>query len=311
MVSDFARRVCAALLFLLPVWGLSATASGGARSLLLDGVVRTDGAIIAVGERGVILLSTDRGDSWRALPSPAISALTGVSFADAARGWVCGHGGTLLATRDGGRHWDRQLPDESNETVFLDVAAVGAQGVVAVGAFGVIRVTRDGGRLWQEVVSPAGDRHLNRIIADSRGTLWIAGEAGLLLRSHDGGMNWEPVHVRDDAPSLYGLLSLPDGQLLAHGLRGHAWRMTDGREAAEVSVDAPVMLAASCRLEDGSILLAGAARWFFVSRDGGVTFTRLSLPLTTAVAELLPLPEGRVLALGEAGASLLRIPERP
>lgn len=311
MVSAFARRVCAALLFFVPVWGLSAATPGGARSLLLDGVVRSDGAIVAVGERGVILLSADRGESWRALPSPATNALTGVSFADASLGWVCGHGGTLLATRDGGRHWERNLPNESSETVFLDVAAVGPQVVVAVGAFGVIRVTRDGGRTWEEATSPAGDRHLNRIIADSRGTLWAVGEAGLVLRSHDQGLHWESVHVRDDAPSLYGLLPFRDGELLVHGLRGHAWRVTEGREAVEVSIDAPVMLAASCRLDDGSILLAGAARWFFVSRDGGLTFTRLSLPLTTAVAELLPLPEGRVLALGEAGASLLRIPGRP
>ena len=311
MASVLVRRCCAALLFLLSAWEVGAASPGGARSLLLDGVVRPDGAIVAVGERGVILLSADRGESWRALSAPVTSAFTGVSFADASIGWICGHAGALLATRDGGRTWERQSVDEPSDTVFLDIAAIGPDSAVAVGAFGVIRVTRDGGRSWQASESPADDRHLNRVVRDAGGTLWVAGESGLLMRSSDHGVSWSAVPVPDEAPSLYGLLPLPGGELLVHGLRGHAWRLTDGRNAVEVPVEAPVMLAASCRLSDGSILLAGAARWFFISRDGGRTFARLPLPLTTAVAEVLPLTDGRVLALGEAGTSLLRLPESP
>ena len=67
MVRALARRGFAALLVLavtLAAWA----APGGARSLLLDGAVRPDGAVVAVGERGAILLSQDAGATWRAAP---------------------------------------------------------------------------------------------------------------------------------------------------------------------------------------------------------------------------------------------------
>ena len=310
MVRALARRGSAALL-VLAVTLAARAAPGGARSLLLDGVVRTDGAVVAVGERGAILLSQDAGETWRAIPCPVDFALTGVSFADASTGWICGHGGVILATRDGGRQWERQLSEESSETIFLDVVALGPQNVVAVGAFGVVRVTQDGGRTWASPSTPGEDAHLNRILADRTGALWLAGERGVLLRSVDRGLTWERGAAPEDAPSLYGLLRLGSGELLVHGLRGHAWRVTADGQVADVAIESPVMLAASCRLSNGTVLLAGASRWFFVSEDDGHTFRRITLPLTTAVAELLPLPDGRVLALGEAGVAILRLPPRP
>ncbi|MBM3874455.1 MAG: hypothetical protein FJ382_12115 [Verrucomicrobia bacterium] len=294
-------------LALVPVRTASA-APGAARSLLLDGVVRADGAIVAVGERGAVLISDDQAASWRTLPSTVDAALTGVTFVDASLGWICGHGGVLLHTQDGGRSWQRQLRDEPGDTVFLDVVALSPQSAIAVGAFGTLRVTHDGGRSWERPASAGEDRHLNRILLERGGAVWIAVEGGLLMRSGDQGRTWQAVSVREDAPSLYGLLELPSSEVLVHGLRGHAWRVGRAEEVAAVDIEAPVMLATSCRLADGRVLLAGAARWFFISADDARTFTRASLPLTTGVAELLPLKDGRVLALGEAGATVLRLP---
>jgi photosystem II stability/assembly factor-like uncharacterized protein len=300
-----------AALFVFVITLAARAAPGGVRSLLLDGVVRPDGAVVAVGERGAILLSQDVGETWRAIPCPVEFALTGISFADASTGWICGHGGVILVTRDGGRQWERQLDEESSETIFLDVVALGPQSAVVVGAFGAVRVTQDGGRTWASPSTPGEDAHLNRILADRTGALWLAGERGGLFRSVDRGLTWERGAAPEDAPSLYGLLRLGSGELLVHGLRGHAWRVTADGQVADVAIESPVMLAASCELSSGTILLAGASRWFFVSEDEGHTFRRITLPLTTAVAELLPLPDGRVLALGEAGVSILQLPPRP
>ena len=51
------------------------------RSLLLDGV-SVDGLMVAVGERGHILISENQGQSWRQANVPTRATLTGVFFHD-------------------------------------------------------------------------------------------------------------------------------------------------------------------------------------------------------------------------------------
>ena len=280
-----------------------------ARSLLLDGALVGGSTVVAVGERGAIISSSDSGVSWKSLPSPTKETLTGVSFADDQVGWVVGHGGTVLATTGGGQTWTRQLLTESVDTSFLDVLALDARTAIAIGAFGTTRLTRDGGQTWAAPTPIDQEPHLNRIVQDLRGALWIAGEAGTLLTSSDRGESWSPAETVGYEGSLYGLLPLPEGGLLVHGLRGHLFLREKQRGSWQASqVEQPVMLAASCRLRTGVILMAGAARWFFISHDQGRSFSRLPLPVTSAVAELLEMPDGGILALGEAGAIRLEIP---
>src|SRR4051794_32612400 len=52
--------------------------------------------IVAVGERGVVLLSDDAGTSFRQAKSvPISSTLTSVKFVDARIGWAAGHWGVI------------------------------------------------------------------------------------------------------------------------------------------------------------------------------------------------------------------------
>ena len=77
------------------------------KSLLLD-VTCTGQRLIAVGERGHILLSDDQGESWRQVVTPTRQMLTAVSFPTPARGWAVGHDGLILASIDAGESWSVQ-----------------------------------------------------------------------------------------------------------------------------------------------------------------------------------------------------------
>ena len=68
------------------------------------------------------------------------------------------------------------------------------------------------------------------------------------------------------------------------------------------------LLATAARLPDGTLVLAGQARAFLASRDGGRTFTAWSPDLTTAVSKLLVAPDGALFAFGEAGVTRLPAP---
>ncbi|MCP4657928.1 MAG: hypothetical protein GY856_21175, partial [bacterium] len=69
------------------------------RSLLLDGVA-VGGLMVAVGERGHVLLSTDQGTKWHQAEVPTRATLTGVYFHDERNGWAVGHDAVILRTRD-------------------------------------------------------------------------------------------------------------------------------------------------------------------------------------------------------------------
>ncbi|MEP1594393.1 MAG: YCF48-related protein [Halieaceae bacterium] len=76
-------------------------------SLLLD-LASAGENLVAVGERGHILLSDADGENWRQVPTPTREMLTAVYFADSQRGWAVGHDGLILASPDGGASWSVQ-----------------------------------------------------------------------------------------------------------------------------------------------------------------------------------------------------------
>ena len=88
------------------------------RAVLLA-AARAGTRTLAVGERGIIALSDDDGRSWRQASVPTSVTLTALRFADAQRGWAVGHGGTVLATEDGGQRWVRQLEGRGGDAQLM------------------------------------------------------------------------------------------------------------------------------------------------------------------------------------------------
>ena len=278
------------------------------RMLLLDGATAGPDAVV-VGERGTILRSRDQGRSWFGASCPTGATLTGVSFAHGTpRGWAVGHDALILATGDAGRTWQKQWQGGNLQDSFLDVLAIDAQHVLAIGAYGLFVSTADGGKTWAHRKIIDEDYHLNRITRGPGGTLYIAGEHGTLLRSDDAGATWEHIDSPYDG-SFYGILPLDTRTLLAYGLRGRIFRSADsGATWTAVPNAQRVLIATALHLADGCIVFAGQSRGWFVSRDGGRSVTPWAVPATAAVAELLEMPDGSLLALGEAGVGALPKP---
>ncbi|MCF7686756.1 MAG: hypothetical protein K9M98_05220 [Cephaloticoccus sp.] len=276
--------------------------------LLLD-AAQTDQDIIAVGERGTILRSRDNGQKWDAIAAPTLATLTAVTFArDGQHGWAVGHDASVLATVDGGLSWTVAHQGPNLEVSYLDVCAADENTIIVIGAYGLGLRSLDAGKSWQPLVVQDSDSHLNCITRGNNGTLYIAGERGTLLRSKDRGETWENIASPYDG-SFYGILPLSDTELLAYGLRGHIYQsLDDGDNWTSVPIATHPLLAAACVLGPKNIVLAGQARAFLISRDGGSTFTPWAQTQTTGVAQLLLTTEGRLLAFGESGVTFLQEP---
>ena len=293
---------------------------------LLDGVV-VGSEIVAVGDGGAIIHSTDSGKTWEKSEVAAQSTLFGVSFAgDAEHGWAVGREGLILASVDGGLTWQKQWQSENRSDWFLDVLSLDQNRVIAIGKNGLYVETSDGGARWTRRSVIDRDSHLNRISRGPSGTLYLAGEHGTVLRSRDEGVAWVQLPSPMDT-TLYGILPLDPHTLLAYGgsTAGSIYRSEDNGEtwAAIRLVRRGLMVKTGMVTRDGSVLLLGLAggwreesRDSFVSRDGGHSFGPWKLAMksgkdytqnspTTNLIELLEAPDGSFVAFGPEGATIL------
>lgn len=279
-----------------------------AKSLLLA-ITPAGPNLIAAGDRGHVLISADDGRTWTQTAVPTRAMLTGLSFPDAQHGWAVGHDGVILHTADGGRTWVRQDKGDDLETVYLDVLFLDVQRGYAVGAYGKFLSTVDGGKTWETSRPTEDDIHFNRIQAGPGGRLYLSGESGSLLISPDEGRTWLPSAVPYDG-SLFGYVPVDESTGIVHGLRGHIFLTNDrGATWEPRNSDIKALVMGGIRLRSGAIVLGGQGGHFFISGDNGGSFTHWK-PATFdgSVSGLAEAADGSIIAVGEAGATRLKLP---
>ena len=165
---------------------------------------------------------------------------------------------------------------------FLDVWFRDARFGYAVGAYGMLYRTENGGASWEiavEHIENLDRYHYYAMVRDNEGRLFLSGEAGLLYRSTDEGRHWQRLDPGYDG-SLFGLLTTADGAVLAFGLRGNILRSEDAGETwrpVSVEDDPRQGLYGGTRLVDGTLVLVGAGGVVLHSVDNGRSFSSSAL----------------------------------
>ncbi|PUA19180.1 YCF48-related protein [Glaciimonas sp. PCH181] len=317
-----------------------------AKSYLLS-VAEAGYRLVAVGERGVIVLSDDDGMTWRQAKVPVSVTLTAVQFLTARLGWAVGHYGIVLHTEDGGETWVRQfegvtaarivleaakikskeagsdgptnkkalsdaelLVKDGADKPFLDLHFDSAKSGVIVGAYNLILHTEDGGKTWLpwlDRLDNPQNFHLYAIAA-SGSQLYIAGEKGVLFRSDDCGKSF----TRLDTPykgSYFALSLFPSGEVVVAGLRGNAFRSADqGASWKKIAVAAPISFTAAKLTRKGSLILANQAGQLFMSNDLGVSLKPIHTSPLPPINDLLITQDGALVVVGANGVTRLTIP---
>jgi photosystem II stability/assembly factor-like uncharacterized protein len=277
------------------------------RLLLIDATHRGS-RVVAVGDRGYIVLSDDNGKTWRRAKSPAAPLLTAVEFIDSNRGWAVGHDSVILATTDGGETWSQQFAAPADQQPLLDVLFVNERVGYAIGAYGAFYETADGGKTWNARKVIADDKHLNAFVRLNEGRLIILGEAGTMLLSKDEGKTWAPVPSPYKG-SLFGGIVADDGSVVVFGLRGRIFRSTDaGATWKAVDNASTATLMGGSKLPDGALVIAGNGGTVIVSRDNGQSFVPLATGSTKAFSRAILGPPNAVILIGETGAREAPLP---
>jgi photosystem II stability/assembly factor-like uncharacterized protein len=265
---------------------------GSAKAMML-GSTRAGKRIVAVGDHGIVMLSDDDGKSFRqAKAVPVRVTLTSVCFVDDKTGWAAGHWGVIVTTTDGGENWTVQRSDTAVDQPLFSIYFKDKDRGWAVGLWSLVLATKDGGKNWSAVKlspPPGGgktDRNLQKIFADSKGTLYIAAEQGTVVRSADDGGTWTytPTGYKG---SFWTGIALKDGMLLVGGLRGTIYRSTDnGRSWKDVPSGVKSSITDFAEA-DGKIFAVGLDGVYLLSTTGGASFTVTQredrIPFTTLV----------------------------
>jgi photosystem II stability/assembly factor-like uncharacterized protein len=279
-----------------------------AQSLLLDIANVPGGRLVAVGERGHVLLSDDGGDTWKQVMVPTRATLTGVDFVSADKGWIVGHDAVILSTTDGGISWHKQYEAPDLEQPLFDVAFDSESHGLAVGAYGLMLETMDGGAHWHEVdlssiEDPAfGLPHLYHLeLLGDRD--FMVGEAGTIAVQVLGeGATWKRMPVSYGG-TFFSVKELKDGVLLAVGLRGHVFRSVD-KGASWYEVETGTQSSFYDVAYDASsdtVAVVGADGALLVSFDNGRHFQRLRREDRESIDAVVWTPKGRLLGVGFGG----------
>jgi photosystem II stability/assembly factor-like uncharacterized protein len=277
------------------------------RSLLL-GVAMAGNRLVAVGERGHVLLSDDHGSTWTQADSvPTRALLTGVCFRNPRQGVAVGHDEVILTTQNAGHTWTLAHFAPQSQQPLLDVACVGNGRVIAVGAHGVYFVSADGQSNWRES-SLGQDFHLNKIAVASPTRLYIAAEGGHLYRSDDAGENWHELTSGYEG-SYFGVRPLSGDVVLACGLRGNLFRSEDaGVTWRKVETGMSALLNDVVTLDsDRSIVAVGLSGVVLVSHDGGKSFLLMQQEDRRGLSAAMAVGAHSLVVVGEGGARRIEV----
>lgn len=318
-----------------PALSRPAIASQRATQAVLLGIAQAGQRLVAVGERGIVLLSDDRGATWRQVSVPVSVTLTAVQFADPQHGYAAGHGGAVLATADGGETWvrvldgsqaarlalaaaeasgdaaalrdARRMVDDGPDKPLLDLLVLDARRVMAIGAYGMAYATEDGGNSWhswsQRLDNPRG-LHLYAIRRQGERIL-VCGEQGLVRLSRDDGQTFSALQTPYQGSFFTAELPAGDGIVLA-GLRGNVLRSADGGANWRHSTAPGAATVTASRLRpDGALALATQSGMVLAERDGN--FTPLNPAPLPPLTGLFTYHDGATVALTIQG--LVALPQ--
>jgi len=193
----------------------------------LLGVKSRGNNIWVVGAQGLILHSTDRGETWNSRESGTTVDLYGVSFIDDQTGWVVGDYGRpiyVLHTTDGGVTWQTQTTITSffgRGVCFVD----SSHGWIC-GTTDTVHKTTDGGATWTKIRFNQLSHGTGIVFTDTlRG--FISTDFTTVLKTTDGGQTWISKPVTD---GLFGIDMLDSLRGWATG--GSIFKTTNGWETS-------------------------------------------------------------------------------
>ncbi|MDO8622138.1 MAG: YCF48-related protein [bacterium] len=240
----------------------------------------TVGGAPFIGGPGVVLKTTNGGDSWTTQPIPTTNPLRGISCSSPTICYAAGDDGTLLKTTNGGTTWVAQsapnlstFPGQS-QPWFWDIWAPTDSTAVAVGNAGAVYRTTTGGATWTQLLLGLENDNLSGVFFVNATTGWLTGATGLIHKTTDGGATWTAHVAHSGTPTLtFSDVSSLDGTTVwASGPFTFVAKSTDGGVSwTQISVP-PTGGFPVVRFLNATTGWMGGNGGYLTTTDGGATW---------------------------------------
>lgn len=260
----------------------------------------------AVGHDGVVLHTSDGGNSWR-------MQLDG----NQANALIRDHLGNLIEMKKSAGAGQKKIDaleyllsdaetglQEGPTKPFMDVWFNNETEGIVIGAFGLILGTGDGGSTWtpltERLDNPDSFHYYG--ISQTDTSLFIAGEGGMLFRSEDLGKNWTRLASPYEG-SFFGVIGEPtDNFVIAFGMQGTAYRSDDNGDTwQQININSTTSLSGGTVLPNGALAISGINGILFYSRDGNRGFQPLPVKFPGCMAVTNADTDGNILILTGLG----------
>ena len=221
---------------------------------LIDITACPGGELFAL-DSGRQVWSLSGGERWESEALPTPESTLSIHCAPGDRLWVTAGFATLLHRPVAGGEWvEDSLGDDLQ---FTRIKFVDADHGFAVGEFGTVVASADGGASWDYLPPIPNDFYPMAADFLDRETGWVGGLDGVVWHTTDGGQQW----VRQETGSATPIyrIEATDAGVVAVGGAGKYYEYSDGRWVKPPN--APDVLAYFRAVEllgDQRILLAGA-----------------------------------------------------
>lgn len=255
---------------------------------------------------GIVLKTTDGGDTWESLWTGNQQGIEGMSFPTLDTGYVAGWNGIFAKTTDGGASW-QTMEVASDVYYYADVVFKDAWNGVLLAFLNsgpddlLAFSTNDGGQTWSEGFPlpsiPLSACHV-------RGDTYFLACWGRLLKSTDNGLSWEVKFTAAGMPlagvrfkdESIGMAASEDGVILKTFDGGENWEMMQIADGYPLWRD-------FAWADQNTVYVSGTPEVIWKSTDGGANWENDYLESTwdNAIYEIQCLEDGTIISAGSQG----------
>ena len=274
------------------------------RRVQFNDLVAVNGRLVAVGERGTIVVSENNGQAWRMTHNDdeVPVTLTDITALSDDLLLAVGHDSVILRSEDGGLSWELIMRDSETGEPFMGTWSADGQNVFVYGSFGKFLVSTDAGKTFAPQELDIFGEHLSAMPGDDGEVRIMVGEMGLVLRSLDGGASWSKLEPFYQG-SLFGVAHLNGTRWMAYGMRGHVFFSDDsGGSWTQVDTGRELPLYGHAVASNGKhMVIVGTAGILISLNDQGELLAISNVSGLGTLTSALILPSGNVLVAGQRG----------